>query len=98
MFRLRWSERAAKDFEDILDFIGHENPVNARLVRDRILKSVANLEFFSLGQPGPNGTLKLYIPKTSYFVIFRRDNNGDIGIRAFVHAARDWHELDWGDV
>lgn len=98
MFRLRWSERAARDFEDILDYIGSENPYNARLVRDRILKSIANLEMFSLGQEGPRGTFKLYMPRTSYFVIFRRDEKGDVGIRAFIHASRDWEEFDWSDV
>lgn len=98
MFRLRWSERAAQDFDDLLDFIEKENPSNARLVRDRILRSLSNLEMFSLGQAGPRGTYKLYIPKTSYFVIFRRDEKGDVGIRAFIHAARDWEDFDWDDM
>jgi hypothetical protein len=66
-----------------------------RLVHDRILKSLSNLEVFSLGTPSHKGTFKLYIPKTSYFVVFRRDDLGNIGIRAFVHASRDWEKLDW---
>lgn len=98
MFRLRWSERAAQDFADLLDFIRSENPANAQLVRNRILKSGANLEMFSLGQAGPRGIFKLYVPKTSYFVIFRRDEKGDVGIRAFIHGSRDWDEFDWDDV
>jgi plasmid stabilization system protein ParE len=95
MYRLRWSENATQDFENILEYIRRENPANARLVRARILKTLENLESFSLGQPGPMGTFKLYIPKTSHFVVFRRNDKGDIGIRAFMHASRDWTQIDW---
>jgi plasmid stabilization system protein ParE len=95
MFQLRWTLQAAQDFEDLIEHIRIENPPNARLVRDRILKSVENLRSFSLGLPAPGGTFKLYIPKTSYFVIFRRDDRGEVGIRAFVHASRDWEQIDW---
>lgn len=95
MFRLKWSERAAQDFAELLNFIAAEDPANARRVRERILNSLKHLESFSLGVPGPNGTFKLYIPKTSYFVFFRRNEAGEISIRAFMHGARDWEQIDW---
>lgn len=93
MSRVDWSERAVQDFAAALSFIAEDNPAAAGLVRGRILNTLKHLESFSLGTPGPNGSLKLYIPRTSFFVIFRRDANGDISIRAFLHASRDWENV-----
>lgn len=98
MSRIDWSEHAVQDFEAALSYITCENPENAMLVRGRILNTVKYLESFSLGTQGFNGTLKLYIPKTSYFVIFRRDVDGNISIRAFIHAARDWENVNWKQI
>jgi toxin ParE1/3/4 len=95
MYQVRWSARARRQFLEILEYVGHENPANVELVSDRITKSIANLEVFTLGTEAPWGAYKLYIPKTSYFVIFRRDDSGNVGIRAFVHASRDWEQIDW---
>ncbi len=92
---ISWSERAVQDFERTLAYIADDNPQNAILVRNRILNTVKHLESFSLGTPGPNESLKLYIPKTSYFVIFRRDPDGNISIRAFVHSSMDWESINW---
>ena len=95
MSRIDWSEQAAQDFEAALSYIAGSDPQNAMLVRGRILNTIKYLDAFSLGTPGLNGTLKLYIPKTSYFIIFRRDGNDNISIRAFIHAARDWEMVNW---
>jgi plasmid stabilization system protein ParE len=73
MRRIDWSERAVSDLESALAYIAEENPQNAKLVRDRIFNTLKHLESFSLGTAGPKDTFKLYIPKTSYFVIFRRN-------------------------
>jgi toxin ParE1/3/4 len=98
MRRIDWSERAISDFEAALAYIAEDNPRNAILVRDRIFKTVKLLESFSLGLPAPNGAFKLFIPKTSYFVIFRRSSDGDISLLAFLHAAQDWGKFDWDKI
>ncbi len=91
-----WTERALTDFESALAFIARENLANAQLVRERILSTLRNLEAFSLGLPAPKGHLKLCVPKTSYFVIFDRTKEDDgIVILAFIHASRDWEQIDW---
>ena len=96
MRSVSWTERALTDFEAALAFIARDNPTNAQLVRDRILNTVRNLEAFSLGLPAPKGHMKLYVPKTSYFVIFNRtEENDGIIILAFIHASRDWEQIDW---
>lgn len=93
---IRWTERALTDLESALAFIAKESPAHAQLVRERVLSTVHNLEAFSLGLPAPKGHLKLYVPKTSYFVIFERTKAEDgIVILAFIHASRDWEQIDW---
>ncbi|MFN0193380.1 MAG: type II toxin-antitoxin system RelE/ParE family toxin [Aestuariivirga sp.] len=91
-----WTEQAVADFEAALAHIAKDSPSNAQIVRDRILNTVGNIEAFSLGLPGPKGHLKLYIPKTSYFVVFDRTPRDDgVIILAFIHASRDWEQIDW---
>ena len=98
MRRIDWSERAISDFEAAIAYIAEESPQNAQLVRDRIFKTLRHLESFSLGTAGPKDTLKLFIPKASYFVIFRRNAEGDISLRAFLHTSQDWGKLDWDKI
>ena len=98
MSRVDWSEQALEDFEAALAYIAADNFQNAELVRSRILNILKHLESFSLGTPAPNETLKVYIPKTSYFVVFRRDTKDNISIRAFIHAARDWEKVNWDKI
>ena len=98
MSRIDWSEQAIADFEAALAYIAGDSLANAELVRGRILNTVKYLESFSLGTFAPNATFKLYIPKTSYFVVFRRDAKDNISIRAFIHAARDWEKVNWDKI
>ncbi|NJM28896.1 MAG: type II toxin-antitoxin system RelE/ParE family toxin [Rhizobiales bacterium] len=96
MRSVSWTARARREFEAALAYIAKDSPSNAQLVRDRILNTLRNIEAFSLGLPGPKGHLKLYIPKTSYFVVFDRTPKDDgIAILAFVHGSRDWERIDW---
>ena len=96
MRSVAWTEQALIDFESALAFIAKDNPGNAQLVRDRILNTVRNLEAFSLGLPAPKGHMKLYMPKTSYFVIFNRTPKDDgIIVLAFIHTSRDWEQINW---
>ncbi len=93
---VRWTEQALTDFESAMGSIAKDSPSNAQLVRERILNTVRNLEAFSLGLPAPKGHSKIYVPKTSYFVIFDRTPKDDgIIILAFIHTSRDWEQIDW---
>lgn len=92
---VRWSTSARDSFQEALDYIARQNPQNAVLVRDRIFKTLRNLESFTLGLPAPKGYYKLYIQKTSYFVVYDVQDDGNITLLAFIHAARDWDRIDW---
>jgi plasmid stabilization system protein ParE len=98
MFKLRWTDRGRREFLAALAFIAEDNPANALLVKERTYRTITNLEAFSLGLPAPHGTFKIYIQKTSYFLIFRRDKQGDITLCAFIHSSRDWEQIDWENV
>jgi plasmid stabilization system protein ParE len=95
MFKLEWTERAIQELQSALAFTAEDNPANAQLVGDRVRKTIGKLETFSLGSTAPNGTHKIYVPKNPYFVIFRRDRKDNVKICAFVHASRDWEQIDW---
>ncbi|MCA0431725.1 MAG: type II toxin-antitoxin system RelE/ParE family toxin [Proteobacteria bacterium] len=97
-FHLQWTERGLQEFQTALDFIAADDPVNAQLVRDRTFRTISNLRAFSLGLPAPHGTQKIHVPKTSYFLVFRRDKKDAITICGFVHASRDWDRIDWESI
>jgi plasmid stabilization system protein ParE len=97
-FRPDWTERAQQEFLSALAYIAEENPANAQIVKERVEKTIGHLELFSLGLPAPKGTQKIYVPKTPYFVIFRRNSKGEITICAFLHSSRDWEQYDWDQV
>lgn len=98
MNTINWSERTVQDFDSALSYIAGDNPQNAILVRNRILNTVRHLEAFNLGTPGPMESLKLSMPKTPYFVIFRRGSEGNISIYAFVHTSSDWDNINWDKI
>jgi plasmid stabilization system protein ParE len=95
VFRVEWTERARQEFLSALAFIAESEPSNSELVKERTYKTITNLASYSLGIASPKGTMKIYVQKTSYFVIFRRDADGNVKICGFIHAARDWEDINW---
>ena len=95
MKRITWSPRALDDLSDLLEFIAEDSYQNATLVRDRIAKSVEVLTDFQFGQEGPiPNTYRLYIPKTSYFLIYRFRDTEELELIAFYHSSRDWMQQE----
>jgi plasmid stabilization system protein ParE len=93
MKRIEWSPQALDDFDELLAYIADQNPRNAELVRDRILKSVELLAEFQFGQDGPiPNTYRHFVPKTSYFVVYR-NRDSVLEIAAFCHASSDWMNM-----
>ena len=96
MMRVVWSPRALEDASSALAFIDQERPHNALLVRERVSKSIALLTSSQYGQPGPvAGTFKVFVHKTSHFLVYRFAGKDTLEIVAFIHAARDWTAIDW---
>jgi plasmid stabilization system protein ParE len=97
VFVLEWTERARLEYYEAITYLADKDPAAADRVQQRLLRAMENLETFSLGLPAPAGTWRVFVPKTSYFIIFRRDKSGSLMICGFVHAARDWERIDWED-
>ena len=89
--KLAWSETAKADYLNLLSYIAAESPASASIVQGRIERAVALLADFRLGTPGPRpGTFKFYIPKTSYFAVYRILPDDTVLLLALIHSSRDW--------
>jgi plasmid stabilization system protein ParE len=89
--RLMWAETAKKDYKNLLTYIANENPQNALLVQKRIEKSLSLLPDFRVGTPiGSSNLVAYYIPKTSYFVVYKHTDSDAVLLLAFIHSSRDW--------
>lgn len=85
-------EAAARDLDDILDWISTDNPRAARELTQRIRARINRLAISGLakmGRPGlVNGTRELIEPP--YIIVYRLDEPAqEIAVLAIVHGARD---------
>jgi toxin ParE1/3/4 len=89
--RVRLSSRARSDLKDLIRYIAHDSPRNARLVRDRINHTVQQLrQHPASGRPGRiDGTRELVIRHTSYIAVYRVQN-GVLEIAALIHQSQQW--------
>ena len=71
--RIRWTQKALRNLEDEIEFIGQDDPQAAKLVARRVIETLAVL----VGQPGigrpgrVHGTRELVVLKTRYLVPYR---------------------------
>jgi len=74
-------------------YIARDSPCNARLVRERITKAVAQLRLHpESGRPGRvDGTRELVIPHTAHIAAYRITNR-TLEIIAFIHESQEWPE------
>lgn len=68
---VKWSRRARNNLENVLDYIGKDNPPAAKKFLVLVLKKVSILmEHPNLGRPGKEGTRELVIHE-NYVVVYR---------------------------
>jgi addiction module RelE/StbE family toxin len=93
---VRWSESAAKDRADIVDYIAIDNP-RAALKMDELFREAAvNLGHFpALGHTGKIPGTRELLPHESYRLVYEvSDATDTVRILALVHTARQWPPLD----
>ena len=90
MKRLVIAEPAARDLEDIVDYIALDNPVAAEGVYRGIVAAARKLpEFPALGRPGRHPeTRELNVPGLPYLIVYEV-NAKTVTILAVFHIARD---------
>ena len=91
--RVKLSPRAQGDLRELVRSITKDSPRDARLVRGRIKKAVAQLRAHpESGCPGRvDGTRELVIARTSHIAAYRITDR-TLEILAFIHTSQRWPE------
>lgn len=84
------AEPAARDLEEIVDYIALDNPAAAENVYRGIVRAAERLpEFPALGRPGRHpDTRELSVPGLPYLLVYAVDTEA-VTILAVFHTARD---------
>ncbi len=94
--RIIWAPKATRDFLAAIDFIEADSKVNGSRVADRLLKRVESLAAMATGRAGRvAGTYEVYMPRTSYIIVFELPDKSTIHVLRVIHAKRNWPEGEW---
>lgn len=95
MKRVVWSDSARHEFREAIRYIADGDPGAARLVRERIDRTVSLLAKRPIGRQGRvTGTYEKLVLKTSYILAYAI--SGDtITLLHLIHDHRDWPEGTW---
>jgi toxin ParE1/3/4 len=87
--RIRWLRAALRNLDEEATYIAADDPVEARIVVERVLSAVALLKHQpALGRPGRvPGTRELVVLNTRYVVPYRV-RGGDVEILRVFHTSR----------
>ena len=93
--KVRWSEDALNDRDDLGLYIAERDWTAAIRVLDRITDVVAILEVYPLaGRTGQvPGTRELVITDTPYMAVYRLEDDMPVILR-LVHHSREWPPKD----
>ncbi len=88
--RLVFADPAARDLEDIIDYIAIDNPTAAESVYRGVMGTAQNLtDFPDIGRVGRlPGTREFPLPGLPYIVVYQVDAD-TVTILAVFHGARD---------
>lgn len=89
--QVRWTELAAKDLEDIFEFIRQDSESRAQEVIRILFDSALSLDSMpNRGRKGRlPGTRELIIPASRHIIVYRVTDSA-VQILRIYHAARDW--------
>ncbi|MGE0282972.1 MAG: type II toxin-antitoxin system RelE/ParE family toxin [Rhizobiaceae bacterium] len=93
--RIEWSDEAAQDFQEAIEYIALDSESAGRLVAQRILDAIDKLGELPTGHPGRvKGIYEKLVQKTPYIVAYRISDNR-IYVARIIHGARFWPEGEW---
>ena len=93
--RVDWSDEAAQDFDQAIEYIAVDSDSAARLVASRILNAIDKLGEMPTGRSGRVGsTYEKLVQKTPYIVAYTISDRAVYVVR-IIHGARDWPAGDW---
>ena len=90
MIRIRWTERAAEELEDAVDYIAKDNPAAARKIPQNVRDAIRKLRDAPLiGRPGKvAGTRELDITAAPLLVVYESGPHA-ITIVSVWHTSRN---------
>ena len=95
MRRVVWSDSALAELKEAVRYIANDDPAAARLVRDRVDRTITLLADRPIGRPGRvTGTYEKLVLKTSYILAYAVSGDA-ITILHLIHDHRDWPEGTW---
>ncbi|PSJ59128.1 type II toxin-antitoxin system RelE/ParE family toxin [Kumtagia ephedrae] len=88
--KVRWSEDAEQDRNEIFDFIEADNPIAAAKM-DLLFENAAEraAKFPHMGRPGELPGTRELIPHPSYRLVYEIQDDA-IYVHAILHTARQW--------
>ncbi len=91
-----WSDEALTDMLRLIERIAEDNPRNARLVEDRIARSVDLLSGMQFGHAGRVfGTYEAVVPKAPFIIVYQLFEPNRLGIARIIHTSRHWPHGEW---
>ncbi len=97
MIQARFSPKAARDLDEISDFIASDNPAAAERVRQYILNTADLLaKHPELGRRIRNAPFRhqqirwIVVPKFRNYLIFYQSFQDGVMVVRVLHAAQDW--------
>jgi plasmid stabilization system protein ParE len=95
MRRIAWSSDALDDLEDVMFYIGAENPAAAHRTAEGIKAAILQLAEMPVGRIGRvKGTHEWFVRQTSYVVSYSLSDD-TLNVLHVIHGARDWPEGEW---
>jgi toxin ParE1/3/4 len=93
--KVRWSEEADRDRDEIIGYIWADNPLAARRMDDAAANRLA--VFPRLGREGAIPGTRELIPHPIYRLVYEITDS-EIIIHALIHAARQWPPVQDEDI
>jgi plasmid stabilization system protein ParE len=89
---IRWSTRAADEFEALINHINEDNPEAALSMAQNVLNRIAQIQAFpNIGRPGERpGTRELVV--APFVVVYWLLTEDDAEILRVWHGAQNWRQ------
>jgi plasmid stabilization system protein ParE len=90
---IRWSSRAADEFEALINHISEDNPEAALSMAQNVLDRIAQIQTFpNIGRPGERpGTRELVV--APFVVVYWLLTEDDAEILRVWHGAQNWQQV-----
>lgn len=88
--RVRWTASAARDLEQILDYVAPDSPASAHRIGEAILERISSLATLpSRGRRGRvAGTRELVFARLPFVAVYQVHD--EVQVLRILHGARQW--------